>query len=323
MQVFGTTKAGKDVHAITLQAGDLAVTLLTYGARLQDVRLAGVDYGLTIGSQDLVDYEGAMLYHGAIVGPIANRIGNARVRLDGMMYELDRNEDGLRHLHSGFEGVHAQVWDVVDVTDSTAVLALDMPDGMAGLPGKRRVTAAFALHAPATLTLTITATSDATTVMNFANHGYWNLDGAAKWHGHRIRIAADHYLPIDAATCPTGDVEDVTGTDMDFRDGPVLGPQTPALDHNFCLSDGIEPPRDVLWLTGQSGVGMVMATNLPGMQVFDGRPDHAALALEAQHWPDAPNNPHFPQIKIAAGATYEQTTSWRFSGNQASTAAIG
>ncbi len=313
MQVFGTTKAGKTAHAITLQAGDLSVTLLTYGARVQDVRLAGADPALTTGSDDLADYEGAMLYHGAIVGPVANRIGTARVRLDGMMYELERNEDGARHLHSGSEGTHAQVWDVVDVTGSTATLALDMPDGMAGLPGKRRVTAQFVLTAPATLTLTITGTSDATSVMNFANHSYWNLDGSATWHGHRMKIAADHYLPIDAATCPTGDVEDVTGTGMDFREGPVIGAQTPALDHNFCLSDTITPLRDVLWLTGQTGTRMVMATNMPGLQVFDGRPTYDALAIEAQHWPDAPNNAHFPQIKIAAGETYEQVTSWRFS----------
>ena len=312
MQVFGTTKAGKTAHAITLQAGDLSVTLLTYGARVQDVRLAGVDHALTTGSDDLADYEGAMLYHGAIVGPIANRIGTARVRLDGMMYELERNEDGARHLHSGSEGTHAHVWDVVEVTDSTATLALDMPDGMAGLPGKRRVMAQFVLTAPATLTLTITADSDTTTVMNFANHSYWNLDGSATWHGHRMKIAADHYLPIDAATCPTGDVEDVTGTGMDFREGPVIGAQTPALDHNFCLSDTITPLRDVLWLTGQTGTRMVMATNMPGLQVFDGRPAYDALAIEAQHWPDAPNNAHFPQIKIAAGETYEQVTSWRF-----------
>ena len=88
MQVFGTTKDGKTAHTIVLRAGDLTVTLLTYGTRIQDLRLAGIDHGLTVGSEDLADYEGAMLYHGAIVGPVANRISTARVRLDGMMYEL-------------------------------------------------------------------------------------------------------------------------------------------------------------------------------------------------------------------------------------------
>ena len=313
MQVFGTTTRGETVHAIPLRAGDLTLTLLTYGARIQDLRLAGIDHGLTVGSDDLADYEGAMLYHGAIVGPVANRISTARVRLDGMMYELERN-NGPAHLHSGSEGSHAQVRDVVETTAASATLSLDMPDGFAGLPGRRRVTAQFTLTAPATLTLTLTATSDGTTLMNLANHSYWNLDGSGTWHGHRLRIAADHYLPIDDAFCPTGDVLDVTGTGMDFRAATVLGAQTPPLDHNFCLSEGVEPLRDVLSLTGQGGVGMVMATNMPGLQVFDGRPQHDALAIEAQHWPDAPNNAHFPQIKLRAGATYAQVTRWTFAG---------
>lgn len=312
MSIFGTTTSGDSVECITLQAGDLTVQLLTLGARVQDVRLAGVDHTLTVGSDDLADYEGAMHYHGAIVGPIANRIGNARVRLDGMMYELERNEDGARHLHSGAQGAHAQVWQITDRTDSSVTMALDLPDGMAGLPGNRRITAHFAITAPATLTLTITGITDATTLMNFANHSYWNMDGSANWHGHRLRIAADRYLPIDAATCPTGEIADVTGTAMDFRAGPVLGRDTPPLDHNFCLSDGPEPLRDVLWLTGQTGVTMTMATTEPGMQIFDGRPDHGALAIEAQHWPDAPNNPDFPQIKLSASDTYRQVTSWTF-----------
>jgi aldose 1-epimerase len=311
MQVFGTTKRGKTVHAIPLRAGDLSLTLLTYGARLQDLRLAGVEHGLTIGTDKVADYEGPMVYHGAIVGPVANRISTARVRLDGMMYELERN-DGAAYLHSGSEGAHAQVWDVVEVTEASATLALDMPDGFAGLPGKRRVTAVFTLTAPATLTLTITGTTDAATLMNFANHSYWNLDGSATWRGHRLRVAADHYMPIDDAFCPTGDVADVSGTDMDFRAGPVLDAQAPPLDHNFCLSDRVEPLRDVLSLTGQGGVSMVMATDMPGMQVFDGRPSFGALAIEAQYWPDAPNNAHFPQIRLAAGETYRQVTSWRF-----------
>lgn len=312
MKHFGTTASGQEVHSVTLTGGDLTIELVTLGARLHDVRLRGVDHSLTSAGGTLADYEGRGMYHGAIVGPIANRIGNARVRLDGMMYELERNEDGARHLHSGSDGMHAQVWDVTDRTDSSVTMTLKMPDGMAGLPGHRTVTAHFAITPPATLTLTLTGVSDATTLVNIANHSYWNMDGSARWDGHNLRIAADHVLPIDAATCPTGEVADVTDTEMDFRSGVVLGPDTPPLDHNFCLSPEPAPLRDVLWLTGTSGVTMTMATTEPGMQVFDGRPGYNALALEAQHWPDAPNNSGFTPITLRAGETYRQTTQWRF-----------
>ncbi|WP_444465288.1 hypothetical protein [Rhodobacter capsulatus] len=38
---FGTTAAGQTVEAITLRAGELTARVLTFGATLQDLRLAG------------------------------------------------------------------------------------------------------------------------------------------------------------------------------------------------------------------------------------------------------------------------------------------
>lgn len=319
MTTFGTTRSGDKIEKVTLCAGDLSVDILTRGAILQDVRLKGVPYSLTLGSNDIADYEGAMGYHGALVGPIANRIGNARVRLDGMMYELERNEDGLRHLHSGSDGTHTRIWQIVETSESTATLTLDLPDGECGLPGARRITATFAVTAPASLTLTITGTTDAKTLMNFANHSYWNLDGTDTWEGHTLEIAADRYLPTTDVDVPTGEVVDVTGTDMDFRTGKTFAKGMPALDHNFCLSDEPTALRDVLTLTGTSGVSMTIATTEPGIQVYDGRAarrpgkqTYEGFAIEPQLWPDAPNNRSFPSITVTPDAPYGQTSRWTF-----------
>ena len=64
---------------------------------------------------------------------------------------------------------------------------------------------------------------------------------------------------------------------------------------------------------------MTMATTEPGLHVFDGRdagrPGHQnyeGLAFEAQLWPDAPNHPDFPTIRLRPGETYQQITEWRF-----------
>ncbi len=316
---FGTTKDGQDVQKITLAAGDLTVQLLTWGAVVQDVQLAGVNRSLTLGSDQLSDYEGDMRHHGALIGPVANRISNARVRLDGMMYELERNQDGRIHLHSGAQAIHLQVWDVVEVTPSAATLAITLPDGMCGLPGTRRITARFKITAPATLTMTVHGATDATTLMNFANHSYWNLDGSDTYDGHRLRIAADRYLPCTQDDYPTGEIVDVTGTDMDFRAEREITVNRPPFDNNFCLSDTNRPLRDVLRLTGGSGVQMTMGTTATGIQVYDardaqrpGKTRYEGLAIEAQAWPDAPNNPAFPSIKITPDAPYSQTTQWRF-----------
>lgn len=319
MTPFGTTRHGQAVHSITLRAEGISAKVLTLGAIVQDLRLDGFAHSLALGSDDLADYEAGMKYFGAIVGPIANRISNSRVRLDGMMYELERNEKGRTHLHSGAEGAHAQIWTITDQSQSSVTLTLTMPDGMAGLPGHRVINVTYTVAAPAQLTLQISGTTDTTTVMNFASHIYWNLDGTETWDGHSLRLAADHYLPVDATVCPTGEIADVTGTPMDFRQARALELGAPALDHNFCLSDGPTDLRDVLWLTGQSGVAMTMATTEPGVQIHDasgshrpGHPFYEGIVIEPQRWPDAPNNSDFPSIRVRPDDAYHQTTCWRF-----------
>jgi len=313
MILFGTTAGGQDVHKITLAAGELTISLLTWGAVVQDVRLKGVDRSLTLGSDRLADYEGDMRHHGSLIGPLANRISNARVRIDGMMYELERNQDGRIHLHSGAQATHLQVWDVDEVTQDSATLLCRLPDGMCGLPGNRTITARFEVNAPSTLTMTVTGTTDEKTMMNFANHSYWNLDGTARWDDHQLWIDADRYLPGTDDNYPTGEVIDVTDTDMDFRTLRRIGANAPPFDNNFCLSDDHELLRDVLELHGKSGVSMRVATTAPGVQIYDGRDAYDGLAIEAQGWPDAPNNAAFPSYIVTKDAPYHQTTSWTFS----------
>lgn len=317
--IFGTTSTGAAVEKIHLSAGDLSVNLLSWGAILQDVRLAGVDRSLTLGSDNIVDYEGDMRHHGSLIGPIANRISTGRVQIDGMMYELERNQDGRIHLHSGAQATHRRMWDVITVTQDSAVLRCKLMDGECGLPGNRVITATFALTPPASMTLTIEGITDAPTLMNFANHSYWNLDGTDTWDEHWLQIHADRYLPATEDSCPTGDVVSVADTRMDFREPRRIGVNNPPFDNNFCLSDGRMPLRDVLTLTGQSGVGMTIATDQPGLQIYDGRnparPGRATyegLAIEAQGWPDAPNNPRFPSIRVTPDAPYKQMTRFSF-----------
>lgn len=315
----GTTAAGLPVHQIRIGAGDLTAEILTWGAILRAVRLAGIGHSLTLGEGSVADYMGGMRHHGSIIGPVGNRIGGARAAIDGMTYELERNYNGRHTLHSGKDATHLRVWEVDEVTATAATLSTELPDGQCGLPGNRRITARYEIAAPASLTLTLTATTDATTLMNPVNHSYWNLDGTPVWDGHQLRIAAEHWLPGDEDFRPTGEIAAVDGSPMDFRQAREIGHEHDLFDNNFCLSDARTDLRDVLWLRGKSGVGMTLATTEPGVQVYDGRQaqrpghgPHEGLAIEPQFWPDATSNRRFPSILLKAGQTYRQVSQWRF-----------
>ena len=316
---FGTSARGETVQRVTLVKDDLTVSVLTHGAALQGVWLKGIAKSLALGSDNLADYQGVMRSHGTLVAPVVNRLSGGVAPIGGVLHQFESNQGGLHSLHSGAVGTHLRVWTLGPVTATSAQMSIDLPDGEGGFPGNRRVTVRFSLSEGNALRMTVTATTDALTLMNTANHGYWNLDGSENWTGHQLRIAADAYLPTTDSFAPTGEIRPVAGTAFDFRETRVITNDHPALDHNFCLSNQQTPLRDVLWLTGTRGLTMTIATTEAGVQIYDGRkatrPGHGTyegLAIEPQNWPDAPNHPGFPSIELAPGQPFEQITEWRF-----------
>lgn len=323
---FGHTSAGKPVEVVGIAAGDLMARVMTYGATLQDLRLAGTPWPLTVGSDVLAAYEGPLRYAGAIVGPVANRIAAARAVIDGVAHRFEANE-GPNLLHSGATGTHASLWTITDRRPDSVTLSLSLPDGLGGFPGNRRLTGRYMALPPATLRLELSAKTDRPTLMNPAQHSYWSLDGRATTAGHRLTVAADRFTPVDAALLPTGEVRPVAGTPYDLRGGTELE-DTARFDTNFCLADAVGGLAPAAVLRGRSGVTLELYTTAPGLQVYDGagldsRPwpgltgeacgAFAGVALEPQLWPDAPHCPGFPSFVLRPGETFRQETEFRLS----------
>ena len=313
MTPFGALHSGEVVHAIPLHAYGLSATILTYGAILQDVRLDGMDHGLTIGAERLGDYETEMAFHGSIVGPVANRLSGAKAVIDGIEHRFEPNQNGQHSLHSGSAGTQRKIWQIDTTSPNSITLSHKMPYGEGGFPANRVLTAAFEILPGPALRLTLTTTADDISIANATNHSYWNLDGTDHMDDHQLRIAADHYLPTDGETIPTGDVAEVDETPFEFRQWRRLIPASPPLDITFCVARQRRTLTECLWLKGASGVEMSVATTEAGLHLYDGRPAYNGIAIEAQGWPDAPNTPRFPKIEVTPNAPAVQITEWRFS----------
>jgi aldose 1-epimerase len=320
---FGTTGTGAPVRIARLASGWLSAGVLTHGAILQDLRHEGRP--LTLGSPDLAAYDdGPMRHFGAVIGPVAGRLRDGRGRLDGRMLALPRT--GLPHnLHSAAAPLHAARWELADLSEDAVTLEVTAAPGEGGLPGARRFTARYALSRDS-LTLRMTAETDAPTWVNMTHHGYWHLGGPAGIDGHALEIMADHVLPIDADVLPTGEVVGVAGTALDFRTARRLEGQF--VDNCFALADAPRAVTPAARLASRDGATLELSTTAPGLQVFTG--DGAScpgcvthhgpggyaarpgLALEPQHWPDAPNHPAFPTIDLRPGEVWESVTVFRF-----------
>jgi aldose 1-epimerase len=188
------------------------------------------------------------------------------------------------------------------------------------------------------VTIEHTARTDAPTVVNLTNHAYLNLAGGGTVDDHVVRIAAEHYLPVDAHLIPTGELAPVHGTPFDFRGAARIGarlreahPQlrrTRGYDHTYVLdrptgadlilAAHVEEPRSgrtLTLLTDQPGVQFYSGNFLDGTTVLrDGRVARQgdAFCLEPQHYPNAPNRPEFPSTVLRPGQLYRSRILLRF-----------
>lgn len=304
----------------------MSATVLPLGAALVGLRLGASPRNLVLEYATPNARSAKPTSAGALVGPVANRIRDGLAEIDGQTYQMPLNENGQTSLHSGPDGLHAQLWQVAKQHPHAVTFTCTLPDGTNGLPGTRHFTATYSI-AETTLTLHITATTDRTTPINVASHPYWNLDGAPDITGHTLQVAAQSYLPTDAMNLPTGEIAPLHGTAFDFTTPRRLS-RDPALDLNFCLAHAPRAtPQPAATLRGSDGTTLEIATTAPGLQVYAGSnlmqaetalagnpvlAPYAGVALEPQLWPDALFHKPFPAILLRTGETWEQTTLHRF-----------
>jgi len=326
---FGKLPDGQDVHRLTIAAHGLSASFITLGASLQDLRLDGVAHPLVLGFAELAPYLGEGKYFGAIVGRCANRIARGEAEVEGHRLTLDRNEKDRTTLHGGSDGTGRRNWIIDDHGPDFASFSDHLPDGHMGFPGAMQVQVRYQILPGPQLRIEIVATASKTTICNFAQHSYFNLDGSADISGHLLTVPAENWLPVDDALIPTGAPAPVAGTHLDFRKPVRLGERLggPLIDHNLCLAAERHHLPCKAAMLSAGGVEMTITSTEPGLQVYTadhlgggatgigGTPygRHAGIALESQIWPDAVHHPDYPSALLPAGHVYRQSTVLGFS----------
>lgn len=324
--------AGTDILEIAIRSDAGAeAKIITYGAAVRDLLVPATSgpQRVVLGFDRLEHYLEHSPYFGATPGRFANRIGHGRFSLDGLAYEVDRNDHG-QHLHGGSRGFGVRPWLVVASDPRSVTLAIVSEDGDMGFPGRVIATCTYRLLEPATLHVAFTATTDKATPVNLAHHSYFNLDGSSDILGHHLMIAADFYTPTDEALIPTGAILPVADTPYDFRIDRPLRFETPAgpfhYDTNFVLRSAAMLGHAATAWSPRSGVTLEAWTTEPGLQLYDSARlaipvpglggstygAYAGFCLEAQLFPDSVNKPHFPSTILRPGEVYRQTTEYRF-----------
>lgn len=308
--------------------GGLQASIINFGATLWDLRVPdanGKNIPVVIGLANAEAYTKARyldhrLYLGASIGRFAGRIANNRFVLDGTSYDLA--SDMPQQLHGGLAGLSTHYWEMVEFdAASHLVLKTSSPHMDGGYPGNLEVQVEYRVQQDE-LSITYTAHTDRPGIVNLTNHAYFNLNGGGSLHGNSMQIGADRLLETDHALIPTGKLLDVTKTPHNYLGERILNEDFESLDDVFVLNQG----AGAMIHSPNTGIKMEVITNQPAMVVYtpkalpeldylegQGSGSLPAICFECQGYPDAPNKPHFPSVRLEAGQTYSNISRFRFS----------
>jgi len=296
---------------------------------------------IVLGYDTIEQYISGNAYFGAMIGRYGNRIGKGKFTLEGKEYQLATN-NGPNSLHGGPKGFHNVMWNLKPVSTPEGE-ALKMTylsaDGEEGFPGNLNVKVTYTLSDKNELIIDYVATTDKPTIVNLTHHSFFNLtgDGSKDVLNHEIMINADRFCPVDSSLIPTGELKKVKGTPFDFTKPHTIGERIEkedqqlkygkGYDHNWVLNK----KDNALTLAAKvtepvSGRVMEVWTTEPGIQFYSGNfldgtdkgkngvyyPKRSAFCLEAQHFPDSPNEKDFPSVVLKPWDTYTQRTVYKF-----------
>jgi aldose 1-epimerase len=323
-----------EVHRFHLADGSGAsVELIDLGAGVDLVRLpdrSGAPAEVCLTLDSLADREDPKRnpHLGVTVGRYANRIAGAHLELDGRSFALDANE-GPNQLHGGSVGFGHVVWEH-ELLDDGVRFRRTSPAGEMGFPGTLEVSVTYRL-ARGVLRIDFDATTDEPTVVSLTNHTYWNLGGPSEpdVRDHVATVPAGSFVEVDGARLPSGPALGVDDGPFDLRPSARLGDRIgrtlpEGYDHCF-LPDGAGFRRHARMEHPGSGRWLEAWSNMPGVQLYTGgfldgsargrgrRHDRfAALCLEPEHLPDAPNQPWAPSPVLRPGERYRHRLEFRF-----------
>ena len=339
---FEKTVDGKQTHLYVLKnKNGMEAAITNYGGRLAALLVPDssgkmIDVAVGIGSVDGY-IKSTEPYYGATIGRYGNRIAKGHFILEGKQYTLATNNPP-NTLHGGKKGYQDVVWDAKKINDQTLELTYLSKDMEEGFPGNLAIKVTYSLTDDNAFECSYEATTDKTTVVNLTNHAYFNLNGEGSGTilNHMVQLNADNYTPVDSTLIPTGKIEPVKGTPLDFTTPTTIGARInnvneqlkngKGYDHNFVLNkhDIIQPIATVKG--DKTGIVMEVYTEEPAMQFYSGnfmqgknimkygeKDDYrTAFAMETQHYPDSPNQPQFPSTVLKPGQVYETKSIYKF-----------
>lgn len=341
--VFDKMEDGREVIAYTLADGDKKAVVLNYGGIIQSIVVPDKDgnpVDVILGYDDIAGYLNNGGFLSALIGRFGNRIGEGKLTIDGVEYQLYNNDRG-NHLHGGKVGFNRKFWDVEILCEKCNKIKLSYvsPDGEENYPGTLKVEVVYSFK-DGEFAIDYTASTDKKTAINLTNHAYFNLNGQQDGTilDNVLKIDSDRITPTNPTMIPVGGFKAVKGTAFDFNEPKEIGRDIEADDIDLKQGNGYDHcyvlknkcGEKCLYAVAQSkktGIKMSCYTDMPAVQFYAGNGLHqdgkggvhygkrSGFCLETQCVPNNVNVPEYAALGssiLDEGETYHFTASYQF-----------
>jgi aldose 1-epimerase len=345
-QPYGITPQGESIEQVTLiNSLGMKVQYIDYACtitRIDVVDKRGKYQNIVLNLPDLESHLKTKRRFAAVIGRYAGRIRGGHYTLNGIFHPLPTNPNGAA-LHGDPNGFDRRTWerkDFIHKNSMGSTFTIHSPNGDQGHPGNVTIQVKYELmKAKNQFQISYYATTDQPTVLNLTNHAYFNLAGAGRTglSNHLFQIDANQYLETDGKRLPTGKILSVEQGPLDLRKPVDISPflsspsetlgAPPEYDHTMVLSkyDGTLKIAAKVHET-TSGRTMLLKTTEPAIQFNTGNgfdkseiggegiayDKYDGFALETFHFPDSPNQPHFPSTVISPDKPFQSRTVFVF-----------
>ncbi|CAM2784771.1 aldose epimerase family protein [Salinicoccus roseus] len=310
----------------------MKVELLNIGASITGIHVPDRNGNLTnvvLRNDSLEEYRGNLHFLGATIAPVAGRVKDAEIEVDGEKHHFDSN-DGPHLLHSGDAGVHTKMWEDA-VVEEDGTQKVKFTTSIEDYPGTPEVSILYSLDEDNALKLEYEVKSMGPTAVAPTNHVYFNLnsDTETTIGNHFVRSGASRYLKMDDTLIPES-IETCEGI-FDLQEGKALQEvfengdaqikvANGGYDHYFLLED--EDHFEVY--EPESGRKVTITTDFPGLVFYtgnnldDGLPlaerkpqKYMGFCMEAQVTPAAQHMDL--EFEMESQGMYKKETVFRFS----------
>lgn len=227
--------------------------------------------------------------------------------MDGENYPLP-TDHGI-HLHGGKEGFGKKTWIIEEINHGDepfvrlSYLSKHLEEGY---PGNLKAIVTYKISNNE-LHIIHEATTDFSTVVNLTNHSYFKLDTEDSIDHYQLKLNCPKVVETHKNLLPTGRTTPIEDTEFDFSSEKQIGStrfDTPFATDNHNSFAAIVSSK-------KSGISMEVSTNQRGMVIYTPL-EFPSICFETQNFPDAPNQPHFPNSVLRPAEKYRNASIFKF-----------